>query len=38
VSYPRDLAQGRRVIESGTPVDVARISDPGIPLRDAVRG
>jgi NADPH-dependent 2,4-dienoyl-CoA reductase/sulfur reductase-like enzyme len=38
VSYPRDLAQGRRVIESGAPVDVARISDPAIPLRDAVRG
>jgi 3-phenylpropionate/trans-cinnamate dioxygenase ferredoxin reductase subunit len=37
VSYPRDLAQGRRVIESGAPIDVARISDPTIPLRDAVR-
>ncbi len=38
VSSPRDLAQGRRVIESGTPVDAARLSDPAIPVRDAVRG
>jgi len=38
VNFPRDLAQGRRVIESGTPVDPARLSDPGILLRDAVRG
>ncbi len=38
VNFPRDLAQGRRVIESGTPVDAARLSDPGILVRDAVRG
>jgi 3-phenylpropionate/trans-cinnamate dioxygenase ferredoxin reductase component len=38
VNFPRDLAQGRRVIESGTPVDAARLADPGIPVRDAVRG
>src|SRR5260221_1756281 len=38
VSSPRDLAQGRRVIESGTPVDAARLSDPAIPVRDAVLG
>jgi 3-phenylpropionate/trans-cinnamate dioxygenase ferredoxin reductase subunit len=38
VNFPRDLAQGRRVIESGTPVDAARLGDPGILVRDAVRG
>jgi NADPH-dependent 2,4-dienoyl-CoA reductase/sulfur reductase-like enzyme len=38
VNHPRDLAQGRRVIESGIPVDAARLSDPGIPVKDAVRG
>ncbi len=38
VNFPRDLAQGRRVIESGTPVDPGRLSDPGVLLRDAVRG
>lgn len=38
VNFPRDLAQGRRVIESGTPVDAARLSDPAVLIRDAVRG
>ena len=38
VDSPRDLAQGRRVIEAGTAVDAARLSDPGIPVRDAARG
>jgi 3-phenylpropionate/trans-cinnamate dioxygenase ferredoxin reductase subunit len=38
VNFPRDLAQGRRVIESGTPVDAARLSDPAIMIRDAVAG
>jgi 3-phenylpropionate/trans-cinnamate dioxygenase ferredoxin reductase component len=37
VNYPRDLAQGRRLIESGTPVDAARLSDPGIGVREAAR-
>jgi 3-phenylpropionate/trans-cinnamate dioxygenase ferredoxin reductase component len=38
VNFPRDLAQGRRVIESGTPVDTARLSDPAVLIRDAVKG
>jgi 3-phenylpropionate/trans-cinnamate dioxygenase ferredoxin reductase component len=38
VNFPRDLAQGRRVIESGTPVDAARLSDPAVLIRDAVTG
>jgi 3-phenylpropionate/trans-cinnamate dioxygenase ferredoxin reductase subunit len=38
VNFPRDLAQGRRVIESGTPVDAERLSDPAVLIRDAVRG
>jgi 3-phenylpropionate/trans-cinnamate dioxygenase ferredoxin reductase component len=36
VDAPRDLAQGRRLIEAGTPVDPARLADPAIPLRNAV--
>jgi len=35
---PRDLLQGRRVIERGTAVDVRRLADPAVPVRDAVRG
>src|SRR5215470_12045435 len=38
VNFPRDLAQGRRVIESGTPVDAERLSDPAVLIRDAVKG
>ena len=38
VNFPRDLAQGRRVIESATPVDAARLSDPAVLIRDAVKG
>jgi 3-phenylpropionate/trans-cinnamate dioxygenase ferredoxin reductase component len=38
VNFPRDLAQGRRVIESGTPVDAARLSDPAVMIRNAVTG
>jgi 3-phenylpropionate/trans-cinnamate dioxygenase ferredoxin reductase component len=38
VNFPRDLAQGRRVIESGTPVDAERLGDPAVLIRDAVRG
>jgi 3-phenylpropionate/trans-cinnamate dioxygenase ferredoxin reductase subunit len=38
VNFPRDLAQGRRVIESGIPVDAARLSDPAVLIRDAVKG
>jgi 3-phenylpropionate/trans-cinnamate dioxygenase ferredoxin reductase component len=35
VDSPRDLGQGRRLIEAGTPVDPARLADPESPLRDA---
>lgn len=38
VNSPRDLAQGRRVIQAGTTVDAARLGDPQAPLRDAVTG
>ncbi|MFF4579194.1 NAD(P)/FAD-dependent oxidoreductase [Streptomyces sp. NPDC001389] len=35
VGRPRDLAQGRKLIESGAPVDPARVADPGVPLKSA---
>ncbi|HET9897142.1 MAG TPA: FAD-dependent oxidoreductase [Streptosporangiaceae bacterium] len=35
VDSPKDLMQGRRLIESATPVDVAKVIDPAIPLRSA---
>ncbi|MGR4883619.1 NAD(P)/FAD-dependent oxidoreductase [Streptomyces sp. LARHCF249] len=35
VGRPRDLAQGRRLIETGVPVDPAKASDPGTPLKSA---
>lgn len=38
VNSPRDLAQGRRIIQAETPVDPGRLSDPGTPLRDALAG
>jgi len=38
VDTPRDLAQGRRLIEAGAAVDAARLADPAIPVRDAVIG
>lgn len=37
VGLPRDLQQGRRLIESGVPVDADLLADPAIPLRDAAR-
>ncbi|WP_370412036.1 NAD(P)/FAD-dependent oxidoreductase [Streptomyces fradiae] len=37
VGRPRDLAQGRRLIERRTPVDPARAADPSVPLKAAVR-
>ncbi|MFI8512413.1 NAD(P)/FAD-dependent oxidoreductase [Streptomyces sp. NPDC085460] len=37
VGRPRDLAQGRRLIEAGTPVDPERAADPAVPLKSAVR-
>jgi NADPH-dependent 2,4-dienoyl-CoA reductase/sulfur reductase-like enzyme len=35
VGRPRDLAQGRRLIESGTPMNPALLSDPSRPLKEA---
>jgi 3-phenylpropionate/trans-cinnamate dioxygenase ferredoxin reductase subunit len=35
VDSPRDLLQGRRLIASGHPVDVSRLTDPAIPVRAA---
>ncbi|MCJ1681263.1 NAD(P)/FAD-dependent oxidoreductase [Streptomyces sp. APSN-46.1] len=35
VGRPRDLAQGRKLIEAATPVDPAKVADPGIPLKSA---
>jgi 3-phenylpropionate/trans-cinnamate dioxygenase ferredoxin reductase component len=37
VGLPRELQQGRRLIESGSLVDPARIADLSVPLRDAAR-
>jgi 3-phenylpropionate/trans-cinnamate dioxygenase ferredoxin reductase component len=37
VDRPKDLMQGRRLIESGTPVDAALLADPAVPLRSAAR-
>ncbi|MGP4113107.1 NAD(P)/FAD-dependent oxidoreductase [Streptomyces sp. 4N509B] len=37
VDRPRDLAQGRRLVERGAAVDPARVSDPAVPLKAAVR-
>ncbi|MGW6362471.1 NAD(P)/FAD-dependent oxidoreductase [Streptomyces sp. NPDC055092] len=36
VGRPRDLAQGRKLIESGVPLDPQVISDPARPLKAAV--
>ncbi|MFI6279271.1 NAD(P)/FAD-dependent oxidoreductase [Streptomyces sp. NPDC050988] len=35
VGRPRDLAQGRRLIEAGTPMDSGLLSDPALPLKGA---
>ncbi|MET9952662.1 FAD-dependent oxidoreductase [Streptomyces sp. NPDC006339] len=37
VGRPRDLAQGRRLIEQGAAVDPTRAADPSVPLKAAVR-
>ncbi|MFJ5935234.1 NAD(P)/FAD-dependent oxidoreductase [Streptomyces sp. NPDC093071] len=37
VGRPRDLAQGRRLIETATPLDPTRAADPSVPLKAAVR-
>ncbi|WP_137989907.1 NAD(P)/FAD-dependent oxidoreductase [Streptomyces vilmorinianum] len=36
VGRPRDLAQGRKLIESGTRIDPERAADPSVPLKAAV--
>lgn len=36
VGRPRDLAQGRRLIEAGTPMDPALLTDPARPMKAAV--
>ncbi|MFJ1612950.1 MULTISPECIES: NAD(P)/FAD-dependent oxidoreductase [unclassified Streptomyces] len=35
VGRPRDLAQGRRLIEAGARLDPARAADPAVPLKSA---
>ncbi|MFH8515964.1 NAD(P)/FAD-dependent oxidoreductase [Streptomyces gelaticus] len=37
VGRPRDLAQGRRLIEAGARLDPARAADPSVPLKSAIR-
>ena len=36
VDRPRDMLQGRRLIASAAPVDVSRLTDPAIPVRETV--
>ncbi|THA56773.1 NAD(P)/FAD-dependent oxidoreductase [Streptomyces sp. A0958] len=36
VGRPRDLAQGRRLIEAGARLDAERAGDPSVPLKSAV--
>ncbi|MYZ40868.1 MULTISPECIES: oxidoreductase C-terminal domain-containing protein, partial [unclassified Streptomyces] len=36
VGRPRDLAQGRKLMETGARLDRARAADPAVPLRKAV--
>ncbi len=35
VARPRDLAQGRRLIAAGAPMDPDRVADPSVPLKTA---
>jgi 3-phenylpropionate/trans-cinnamate dioxygenase ferredoxin reductase component len=37
VNQPRDLQQGRRLIESGAQVDSDRLADPAVAVRDSAR-
>ncbi|MEV3990750.1 FAD-dependent oxidoreductase [Streptomyces sp. NPDC049837] len=37
VGRPRDLAQGRKLIEAGTPLDPGLVADPSVPLKSAAR-
>ncbi|MEU9039647.1 FAD-dependent oxidoreductase [Streptomyces sp. NPDC048352] len=36
VGRPRDLAQGRRLIETAAPLDPAKVADPAVPLKSAL--
>ncbi|TXS03014.1 NAD(P)/FAD-dependent oxidoreductase [Streptomyces sp. col6] len=36
VGRPRDLAQGRRLIEAGSRIDAGRAADPSVPLKTTV--
>ncbi|MFD0477835.1 oxidoreductase C-terminal domain-containing protein [Nonomuraea thailandensis] len=36
VDRPRDLVQGRRIIDAGSRLDPERLVDPQVPLRDCV--
>ncbi|MFD3378120.1 MULTISPECIES: NAD(P)/FAD-dependent oxidoreductase [unclassified Streptomyces] len=36
VGRPRDLAQGKRLIEAGTAMDSGLLSDPALPLKSAI--
>ncbi|MFF2011350.1 NAD(P)/FAD-dependent oxidoreductase [Streptomyces sp. NPDC058195] len=37
VGRPRDLAQGRKLIEAGARLDAVAVADPSVPLKSAVR-
>ncbi len=37
VGLPRELTQGRRLIDAAVSVDASKIGDPGVPLRDCAR-
>ncbi|MET9656977.1 FAD-dependent oxidoreductase [Streptomyces sp. NPDC006510] len=37
VGRPRDLAQGRKLIEAGARLDPTRAADPSVPLKSAIR-
>ncbi|WP_055483584.1 FAD-dependent oxidoreductase [Sphaerimonospora mesophila] len=36
VDRPRDVVQGRRIVEGGRKVDPVRLADPAVPLRDCI--
>ncbi|HSA52759.1 MAG TPA: FAD-dependent oxidoreductase [Yinghuangia sp.] len=37
VARPRDLAQGRRLVQTGAAVDKAKFADAGVPMKSTVR-
>jgi 3-phenylpropionate/trans-cinnamate dioxygenase ferredoxin reductase subunit len=37
VDSPRDLTQARRLIADAVPLDLARLQDPAVPMKDSVR-